>query len=513
MQPKNDRPVQRVFLALLLSVVSCTFFTADVVHASDKKGKQSKPTTSAPKATPPRPSAPKAAPPKASPPKASPSRPTPPRTTSPPKAKAPNRPQAPKRPAVTTPTRSNPTRFVFPSRPSRTKSPDTNPGTRTPGFTIPRTPGSVTPATPDARGPKTGGTKGSDSASTLARKKELDAILTRINGGGKPTSTSLPKPNPDTDSSGSDAPITIPDGTEIPEGHGEDGDHDHGHDEHHHHGECWTPCSGDGFNFWFRFGSPFWGGCGWGFGFVDGCGWWWWANDGYCAPWWYSPWSTYCWWYPSPYWGWYPNWSSSTTVIVQQPVIVNQQTSTTLIAGSPPMTTMSQGDTVVVERADGSIVIASASQAWLYLGYGDPELAAELFAALLEKQPDATDYLLGYTLALASTGDRGQVQLAALALEEVLRLDAGVLLSVPMDEQLRERMTALKLQLLLQSRGIDVDSGTIMLLAAVRTVLGEHASALSALRVAEDLFGQTPGSESLRRLLEMLRESDLLSMR
>ena len=157
-------------------------------------------------------------------------------------------------------------------------------------------------------------------------------------------------------------------------------------------------------------------------------------------------------------------------------------------------------------------MIASPSQAWLYLGYGETTLAAEIFAAFLQESPNATEYLLGYTLALACTGS-DETRLAALVLEEVLRLDAGVLLSVPLDLALHERLGELKLKLLLMGRGVEIDSGSLLLLAAVRTILGEETSALAALRVAEELFGPTPGSQALRRLLEQLRDTDLISMR
>ena len=224
------------------------------------------------------------------------------------------------------------------------------------------------------------------------------------------------------------------------------------------------------------------------------------------------------------YWGRYPGWSywgvNTTVVVQQQPIIVNQQQQAAPLTTSTPQTTTilpapapAQGEAIVIERPDGSIVIASPSQAWLYLGYGETALAAELFAAMLQENPVATEYLLGYTLSLACSPDEAETKLASLALEEVLRLDAGVLLSVPLDPTLRERLTELKLRLLLDSRGVEIEPGSVMLLAAVRTILGEEVAALAAISVAEQIFGATPGSSALRSLLEELRAANLISMR
>ena len=304
-------------------------------------------------------------------------------------------------------------------------------------------------------------------------------------------------------------------------GHGHGHGHGHDHDHEHHHNDCWRRCAGDGFNLWFRFGSPLWCRSGWGFGYIENCGWWWWARDGFCSPSWRSPWYRSCWWSPSVYaWSCYRGWStwnvSSTIVVQQSSPLPAAQTSTTQSGATTPApmaTTPGTGDAIVLERPDGSIVIASPSQAWLYLGYGETTLAADLFAAMLQEEPNATEYLLGYTLALACSPDANNTKLAALALEEVLRLDAGVLLNVPLDRVLREQLNTLKLRLLLDARGVDLDPSSVLLLAAVRTILGEEISALAAVSVAEQIFGATPGSTALRTLLEQLRTSNQISMR
>jgi hypothetical protein len=162
------------------------------------------------------------------------------------------------------------------------------------------------------------------------------------------------------------------------------------------------------------------------------------------------------------------------------------------------------------ERADGTLVIASRSQTWEILATGDGALAAEVFAAFLEEAPEANDLLLGYTLALA-VNDR--IDLAGLVLEEVLARDAFVLLEVPMTVGLQEQLRTLKLGILLDARGTETSFESIMLLAGIRTILGEDRTAVAALKAAERIHQATPGSRALGSLLDRLERATQLSMR
>ena len=280
MQPKNDRLVQRVFLALMLSTGLCAHFTLDAAASADKK-----PTTTTNKSST-----------QSSPKKSSPK-------VSAPKVRSQSKQQAKSRAKHTTPNRSRTASRTMPTTktPTRTYTPSlvvpTRLPTPTPTIILKPRPTITFPVTP-------------------ARKNELDAILTRIGTRTKPKPTSDPPllPKPDPEATATELPRTIPLGTEIPPNDSDDGDQGSRGGGN----GCWTQCCNDGFNFWFNYGSPFWGGFGWGFGYVNDCGWWWWAGDGFCSPWWRSPWNSYCWWYPSPYWGWNQGWWNYTTVLVQQ---------------------------------------------------------------------------------------------------------------------------------------------------------------------------------------------------
>ena len=98
--------------------------------------------------------------------------------------------------------------------------------------------------------------------------------------------------------------------------------------------------------------------------------------------------------------------------------------------------------------------------------------------------------------------------------EEVLARNAFVLLEVPMTYALDQRLKALKLGILLDARGSETDVDAIMMLAVVRTILGEDSAARSALRVVDQLTptGPTPGSEALASLLDSLLEGPQVSL-
>lgn len=216
-------------------------------------------------------------------------------------------------------------------------------------------------------------------------------------------------------------------------------------------------------------------------------------------------------------WGSYWN----TTVVVQQPIYISTpqpQPSVAIAATnapSSPITTtaasgpLPTGSAITFVSDDGQAVIVSRSQAWQILASDDAKLATEVFAAFLDDEPEANDLLLGYTLALALDG---QMALAGLALEEVLARDAYVLLTVPMTMTLRERLGELKLRILLDARGAETDLDSIMVLATVRTILGEDRAARAALVFAERLMGgETPGTKALRQLLDALIEAPRVS--
>ena len=316
-----------------------------------------------------------------------------------------------------------------------------------------------------------------------------------------------------------------------------DGGHDDDHHHHDHHGNqghngnghhqtscnlpwntfCWQLGWRGQFGLCLRIGFPY-DPCNWRWG-LRYCAsdnlWYQWHRRGFCSNAWITP--LHCrtywpWSYPNNHWlSWGSTWNT-TYVVYDTPVAPLPEPEVPLFGYDLPVQVAELEPSSVTnfERADGTLVIASRSQTWEILATGDGALAAEVFAAFLEEAPEANDLLLGYTLALA-VNDR--IDLAGLVLEEVLARDAFVLLEVPMTVGLQEQLRTLKLGILLDARGTETSFESIMLLAGIRTILGEDRTAVAALKAAERIHQATPGSRALGDLLDRLDQATQLSMR
>lgn len=193
--------------------------------------------------------------------------------------------------------------------------------------------------------------------------------------------------------------------------------------------------------------------------------------------------------------------------MIEQTIYMPASIVTTTTAAPPPPV----GTAVAVEQPDGTTFIVSPNLAWMYLGQSEAQTGmsddtlAQVFMAFIEAQatsgqPRDPDLLLGLVLAQAFGGHH---DLAALLLEELLRLEpvgSTVLLLHASDPSLENRLSVLKLEILLSARGNAVSPETVLLLAATRVMLGEYQSALSALRVVEELGGMTAGAARLREM-------------
>jgi hypothetical protein len=243
--------------------------------------------------------------------------------------------------------------------------------------------------------------------------------------------------------------------------------------------------------------------------------WYQWRRRGFCSNAWITPLQCRTYWpwsYPNNHWlSWGSTWNT-TYVVYDTPAAPLPEPEVPLFGYDLPVQVAELEPSSITnfERADGTLVIASRSQTWEILATGDGALAAEVFAAFLEEAPEANDLLLGYTLALAVND---QIDLAGLVLEEVLARDAFVLLEVPMTVGLQEQLRTLKLSILLDARGTETSFESIMLLASIRTILGEDQTALAALKAAERIHQATPGSRALGALLDRLDRATQLSMR
>jgi len=140
---------------------------------------------------------------------------------------------------------------------------------------------------------------------------------------------------------------------------------------------------------------------------------------------------------------------------------------------SPDVPTTAQADAGALEQG-----------AWEALGLGEMQRAEELFAMVLNREPDNARARAGYGLAAALAGREAT---AAWALRDAIALRPDVLDALPLTSEVRWQLTELARHL--ETRTIDVTNGgdALFLTAALRASVGDRAQAAYAMELAARL--------------------------
>lgn len=184
-------------------------------------------------------------------------------------------------------------------------------------------------------------------------------------------------------------------------------------------------------------------------------------------------------------------------LLVEQPVVYSPSTEWIAVVS---------GETAPFSAADGTMVLADASltqtmptvpmtpavamppaglleqNAWEALAYGEDFRAEELFAGVLNEEPDNARARAGYGLAAALMGRDAT---AAWALRDALALRLDVLDALPLPSGTRWRLTELARSI--ENRASESPSGgadLYFLAAALRASVGDRAQAVYAMELA-----------------------------
>jgi len=226
--------------------------------------------------------------------------------------------------------------------------------------------------------------------------------------------------------------------------------------------------------------------CGWaqpgwcGFGAAPFCRPWW------CPPVWSDPWcSPVCW--PAAYrpsFALFYGWPAYSTTFVYS-VETFQPAPPQIVFVQPP-----------------AVVLASPDQAWSLLANGYDQQAMEDFAALASAQPGNPGHEVGYALAQAFLGLDDS---ASVAVRRAMSARAEALLLAPPDPSLRVRLEILSERLRDKARalsGTTPGRETLVLLAAVQTILYDNANAYFSINSAIEQGERDLGAFNLKAMLQ-----------
>ncbi len=303
---------------------------------------------------------------------------------------------------------------------------------------------------------------------------------------------------------------------------GHHGDH-HGYDDHHWghrwhaplYGSysCWNGWDHDGFSFGVGFGH---GGFSFGLFYSSWgsplCSSWndpWW--DGYCGsvvvncpP--RYRWCRPCW---SPCGTWYSNYivyrevpaSWCTPVYAWTPTYaVPSVTTINNYYGSTPAVTSAvytQPATSVPTALPASS--PAEAEAWDLLSNGFPRSSADTFARLHDADPGNTRSLMGYALSLAMLED---ISGSASVMRQALSTDPSLVATVPLSEQLVDRVRLLEQTAEVASRQTATSRDALFLLGSWRAMQGRFTEAHLAILNAQQAGEQSLAAARLRSWLE-----------
>lgn len=282
-------------------------------------------------------------------------------------------------------------------------------------------------------------------------------------------------------------------------------------------GACWTGWDHDGFSLGLGFGSG-------GFSFsLFYSSWGTPMHTSWCDPWWDGwcgsvvvncppryHWCRPCW---SPCGAWYTNYvvyrgvpaSWCTPVYAWTPTVAVPAV-TTINNNYYYDTTPAVTSTVYVDPQPVTTVVTSAPvqttaevEAWDLLSNGFPRSSADSFAQLHDANPSNVRSLVGYGVALAMLEDIGG---SATVMRQALSVDPGLVGTIPLSQQLVERIRLLESSAEVASRQSSMARDGLFLLGSWRAMQGRYTEAHLAILSAQQAGEDSLAAARLRSWLE-----------